>query len=93
MVIIIECNAREKAVMLNALEDEVVSFTLELSSPCVMRSTNHLTLNHPKDLRLHAHLIKCEEHLKKVLNISNLCEIDWSLLAHIAKITPKFLHL
>ena len=79
--------------MLNDLEDEVIPFTLELSSPYVMVNTNHLTFNHPKDLRLHAHLIKREEYLKKALNISNFIKIDWVLRASIVTITPKFPHL
>ena len=68
----VKCDARAKVLMLNALEDEVIHFSLELSSTYVIIATNHLILNHPKDIRLHVYLIKCEEYLKKALKMSNL---------------------
>ena len=43
--------------MLSALEYELIPFPLKLSSPYAMIAKNHLILNYPKDLRLHAHLI------------------------------------
>ena len=62
--------------MLNTLEDTIVPFPLDLSSPYVMIASNHLTLNYPKDVRMHAHLLKCENYLKKILKISDFGTID-----------------
>ena len=41
----VKCDAREKELMLNALEYKVIPFPLELSSPYAMIATNHLVLN------------------------------------------------
>ena len=59
----------------------------------MMITKNYLILNYPKDLCLHAHLIHCEDYLKKVLKLPNQSKIDWCLLASIITRTPKFLHL
>ena len=72
----VQFNARVKALMLKFSEDVVIPFSLYFSFPYVMIAKNKLTLNYPKDIRQHAHLIKCEECLKKVLKISNFSKID-----------------
>ena len=72
----VKCDSREKSLMLNALEDEVIPFPLKLSSHCVVIAKNHLIFDYPKDLRLNAHLIQCENCLKKVLKLPHLHNID-----------------
>ena len=72
----IKCDARPKALMLNVTEETTIPFPLDLSSPYVMIATNQLILNYPKDVRLNAHLYKCEEHLNKALKISDFRTID-----------------
>ena len=79
--------------MLNVLEDDVTPFPLDLSSPYVKIATNQLILNYPKDVLLHAHLIKCEKYLKKVLSIQNFSSIDWALRTSIITSIPKYLHV
>ena len=86
-------NNRAKTLILNVSEDEVISFLLALSSPYAMIATNQLTLNYPKDVRQHAHLIKCEDYLMKELKINNFSKIDWSLIAFIIASIPKHLHV
>ena len=53
----VKCDTRAKDLILNTLEEEVVIFTLKLSSDCVMNAENHLILNYPKDLCLYDRLM------------------------------------
>ena len=87
----VQCGSRTKVLMLNVSEYEVIPFPIDLSSPHVVASTNKLMLNHPKDSRKHVRLIKCEEHLKKALKISNFSKTDWALRASIVTSAPKCL--
>ena len=64
-------DTREKALTLNDLVDEVITFLLKLSSPHAMIAKNHLILNNAKDICLYAHLLTCKECLKKVLKVPN----------------------
>ena len=79
--------------MLNVLEDDVMPFPLDLSSNYAMICANKLMLKYPKEICEHSHLIKCEEHLKNVLEISNFSKINWSLRHSIVTSTLKFLYL
>ena len=65
---------RDKVLTINMSEEVIISFPLVLSSPYVMIATNQLIFNYPKDIRLHAHLIKCEEQLRKVLKSLTLAQ-------------------
>ena len=67
-----KCDARAKTLILDTAEEETIPFPLTLSSVCVMNTCNQLMLNHPKDIRLQAHLIKCEKFVSKSLKISNI---------------------
>ena len=64
-----------------------------LSSSHVTKTDNQLILNHPKDIRLQAHLIQCEACLSHSLKLSNIYSVDWILRETIIKSTPKHLHL
>ena len=89
----VKCDTRAKELILNTLEDTIVPFPLDLSSPYVMIASNQLTLNYPKDVRIHAHLLKCEIYLKKTLKITDFGTIDWALRSSIIEGVPKHLNL
>ena len=78
---------------MDTAQEETIMFPLTLSSVCVMNSDNQLTPNHPKDIRLQAHLIQCEKHLSKSLKMSNIIYVDWVLREMILRETPKHIHL
>jgi len=89
----VKCDTRAKELILNTLEDTIVPFPLDLSSPYVMIASNQLTLNYPKDVRIHTHLLKCEIYLKKTLKITDFGTIDWALRSSIIEGVPKHLNL
>ena len=72
----VKCDSRAKSLILNVSEEVVIPFPLVLSSPYATIATSQLILNYTKDILLHAHLIKCEEHLNEALKISDFSTID-----------------
>ena len=88
-----KCDARAKYLILNVLEETIIPLSLDLSSPYVMIASNQLILNYPKDVRIHAHLLKCENYLKKTLKISDVGTIDWALRSYIIEGVPKHLNV
>ena len=58
-----------------------------------MRTINYLILNYAKDIRMHAHLLKCEHYLTRNLKINDVGTIDWMPRSSIIKGVPKHLHV
>ena len=89
----VKCDVRAKELILKVSEDANIPFPLDLSSPYVMRTINYLILNYAKDVRMHAHLLKCEHYLTRNLKINDVGTIDWMPRSSIIKGVPKHLHV
>ena len=79
--------------MLKVSEDTIIPFSLELSSQHASIASNHLTLNYAHDIRMNAHILKCESYLARTLKISDVNTIDCLLRSSIVKGIPKHLQL
>ena len=72
----VQCDTRDKALILNTGEGKVMSFPLHLTSAYVINKDNESILDYPKNISLQVYLSHCEEYLGKKLKIPEISSVD-----------------